>query len=56
MKGQHGEPGHQFGPFRYDAAQRLLFREGELVQLAPKAGETLHALRERRGRVEDGAG
>lgn len=44
---------YQFGPFRYDAAQRLLFREGELVQLVPKAIDTLHVLLERRGRVVD---
>ena len=42
---------HQFGPFRYDADQRLLFRAGELVPLAPKALETLHVLIERRGCV-----
>jgi DNA-binding winged helix-turn-helix (wHTH) protein/TolB-like protein len=44
-----------FGPFRYDAGQRLLFREGELVPLVPKALETLHVLLERRGRVVDKA-
>jgi DNA-binding winged helix-turn-helix (wHTH) protein/TolB-like protein len=42
---------YEFGPFRYDAGQRLLFREGEMVPLAPKALEMLHALLERRGRV-----
>ncbi|MCC7174791.1 MAG: winged helix-turn-helix domain-containing protein [Bryobacterales bacterium] len=42
---------HDFGPFRYDADQRLLFRGGELVPLAPKALDTLHVLIERRGRV-----
>ncbi|MFB3828245.1 MAG: winged helix-turn-helix domain-containing protein [Bryobacteraceae bacterium] len=44
---------HCFGPFRYDPAQRVLFREGELVPLAPKALDTLHALLERRGQVVD---
>jgi hypothetical protein len=44
---------YEFGPFRYDAGQRLLFREGELVPLAPKAVETLHALLDRRGRLVD---
>ena len=53
MADQPQERVHQFGPYRYDAAQRLLFREGELVQLAPKALETLHVLLERRGRVVD---
>jgi DNA-binding winged helix-turn-helix (wHTH) protein/TolB-like protein len=42
---------YQFGPFRYDAEQRLLFREGEIVPLAPKAIDTLHVLLERRGRI-----
>jgi len=40
-----------FGPFRYDWEQRLLFREGETVPLAPKVGETLRVLLERRGTV-----
>ena len=40
---------YSFGPFRYDAGQRLLFRGGELVPLVPKALETLHVLLERRG-------
>src|ERR1039457_85041 len=40
---------YEFGPFRYDAAQRLLFRGGDLVPLVPKALETLHVLLERRG-------
>jgi DNA-binding winged helix-turn-helix (wHTH) protein/TolB-like protein len=44
-------PIYDFGPFRYDAGQRLLFREGELVPLMPKAIDTLHALVERRGTV-----
>lgn len=44
-----------FGPFRYDAGQRLLFRDGEVVPLAPKALETLQALLERHGRVVDKA-
>jgi DNA-binding winged helix-turn-helix (wHTH) protein/TolB-like protein len=42
---------YEFGPFRYDAQQRLLFREGEIVPLVPKALETLHVLLERRGSV-----
>jgi len=48
-------PVYVFGPFRYDVAQRLLFRESELVAVAPKAVETLQALLERRGRVVDKA-
>jgi len=42
---------YRFGPFRYDAAQRLLFRGAELVPLVPKALDTLHVLLERRGVV-----
>jgi TolB-like protein len=41
----------EFGPFRYDREQRLLFRDGETVSLTPKALETLHVLLERRGQV-----
>jgi DNA-binding winged helix-turn-helix (wHTH) protein/TolB-like protein len=40
-----------FGPFRYDSAQHLLFRNDELVPLVPKAADTLQALLERRGQV-----
>jgi len=43
-----------FGPFHYDPEQRLLFRQGEVVPLVPKAIDTLHVLLERRGPV--GAG
>ncbi|HYL75924.1 MAG TPA: winged helix-turn-helix domain-containing protein [Bryobacteraceae bacterium] len=48
---QSAGPVYGFGPFRYDAAQRLLFREGELVPLMPKALEMLHVLLNQRGRV-----
>lgn len=48
-------PVYRFGPFRYDAAQRLLFRDNELVAVAPKAVDTLQVLLERRGRVVDKA-
>jgi DNA-binding winged helix-turn-helix (wHTH) protein/TolB-like protein len=44
-----------FGPFRYDWEQRLLFREGETVPLAPKVGETLRVLLERHGTVVEKA-
>ena len=46
---------HQFGPFRYDTAQRLLFRDDGMVPLVPKAIDTLHVLLERRGRVVEKA-
>jgi TolB-like protein/DNA-binding winged helix-turn-helix (wHTH) protein/Tfp pilus assembly protein PilF len=42
-----------FGEFRLDAVQRALFRENELVQLAPKALETLLFLVERHGQIVD---
>ncbi|HLK64261.1 MAG TPA: winged helix-turn-helix domain-containing protein [Bryobacteraceae bacterium] len=42
---------YEFGPFRYDPGQRLLFRGAELVPLVPKAIETLHVLLERRGTI-----
>ena len=35
---------YEFGQFRVDAGQRLLFREGRPVPLAPKVVETLLAL------------
>jgi DNA-binding winged helix-turn-helix (wHTH) protein/TolB-like protein len=44
-----------FGPFRYDPVQRLLFRDGTLVSLVPKAIDTLHVLLENRGRIVDKA-
>lgn len=44
-------PIYEFGRFRYDAAQRLLFRDGSLIPLTPKAVETLRVLIERRGRI-----
>jgi TolB-like protein/DNA-binding winged helix-turn-helix (wHTH) protein len=40
---------YAFGPFRLDPVQRLLFREGEVVSLTPKALDTLLALVENRG-------
>jgi TolB-like protein len=44
-------PAHEFGPFRYDAAQRLLFRSGEQVNLPPKTLDLLQVLLEHRGTV-----
>mgnify|MGYP003297872057 CR=1 FL=1 len=40
-----------FGPFVLDARRRLLLRDGDPVQLTPKALDLLVALVERRGRV-----
>ena len=42
---------YQFGPFRYDPRQRLLFREDQLVPLMPKVADTLQVLLERGGEV-----
>ena len=42
---------YEFGPFRLDAARRLLLRDGEPVPLTPKALEILLALVESNGRV-----
>jgi TolB-like protein/Flp pilus assembly protein TadD len=40
-----------FGPFRLDAAKRVLWREGRIVSLPPKALDLLVALVEQRGDV-----
>ncbi|MEO8436480.1 MAG: winged helix-turn-helix domain-containing protein, partial [Pyrinomonadaceae bacterium] len=40
---------YEFGPFRLDAAKRLLFKDGDLVPLTPKVFETLRVLVERSG-------
>ena len=42
---------YEFGPFRLDARKRLLWRQGEVVPLKPKAFDTLLALVERCGQV-----
>lgn len=46
---------YEFHQFRYDEEQRLLFRDGALCPLEPKALETLHALIARRGQVVEKA-
>ncbi|MGD0800952.1 MAG: winged helix-turn-helix domain-containing protein [Terracidiphilus sp.] len=48
---QTSKPVYRFGPFRYDSGQRLLFREDEMVPLAPKVTATLRVLLERHGSV-----
>src|SRR6266550_5111280 len=40
---------YQFGPFRFDARERLLYRGADLVPLTPKAADTLYELLLRRG-------
>jgi len=42
---------YEFGPFRVDSAQHLLFRKDEVISLAPKAVETLVVLVENHGRL-----
>src|SRR5436190_18793297 len=42
---------YEFGPFRVDAANRLLLRDGEVVPLPPKAFDILLALVEDSGQV-----
>src|SRR5262249_14094970 len=42
---------YEFGPFRLDAAERLLWRDGEVVPLQPKVFDLLLALLERHGRL-----
>jgi DNA-binding winged helix-turn-helix (wHTH) protein len=41
----------EFGPFRLDAAEHLLLRDGEPVPLTPKAFDLLVALVERHGHL-----
>jgi len=40
-----------FGPFRLDPAQRLLFRDNQIIPLTPKAVETLLVLVAKRGQL-----
>jgi DNA-binding winged helix-turn-helix (wHTH) protein len=42
---------HDFGPFRLDAAERLLLRMGQPVSLTPKTFDVLLHLVERHGRL-----
>jgi DNA-binding winged helix-turn-helix (wHTH) protein/Flp pilus assembly protein TadD len=44
---------YQFGPFRFDASRRRLFRGDESIVVAPKALDVLEALLENRGRTVD---
>src|SRR5688572_12716131 len=41
----------EFGPFRLDAAERLLFKGSEVVPLTPKVIDTLFVLVENRGHL-----
>lgn len=42
---------HEFGPFRFDSEQRLLFRGEDRVPLVPKVADTLLVLLHNRGKV-----
>src|SRR5262249_10274856 len=42
---------YEFGPFRLDATERLLLRDGQHIPLTPKAFETLLTLVENSGHV-----
>jgi TolB-like protein/DNA-binding winged helix-turn-helix (wHTH) protein/tetratricopeptide (TPR) repeat protein len=42
---------YEFGPFRFDATARVLYREGERVSLSPKSAELLFQLIEAKGNV-----
>jgi DNA-binding winged helix-turn-helix (wHTH) protein len=48
---RHEKIVYEFGPFRFDSAQHLLFQNGQLIQLAPKAAETLAVLLENHGQL-----
>jgi TolB-like protein/DNA-binding winged helix-turn-helix (wHTH) protein/Tfp pilus assembly protein PilF len=47
----HGKQVFQFGPFRLDPSDRLLFKNGDMLPLPPKAIDTLLALVANHGRV-----
>jgi TolB-like protein/DNA-binding winged helix-turn-helix (wHTH) protein len=42
---------YEFGPFRLDMADRTLFKDGEILQLPPKALDTLAVLVKNQGKV-----
>jgi Tol biopolymer transport system component/DNA-binding winged helix-turn-helix (wHTH) protein len=46
---------YDFGPFRVDASERVLLREGQPVMLSPKLFDTLLALVERSGHIVEKA-
>ncbi|HEV8484862.1 MAG TPA: winged helix-turn-helix domain-containing protein, partial [Blastocatellia bacterium] len=51
MTGKQGSQSYEFGPFRLDGIERLLLRDGQAVQLAPKVFDTLIALVENNGHL-----
>jgi len=53
MSGELLDQFYEFGPFRLDRVKRLLWCDGEVVSLSPKAFDTLLALIEKRGELLD---
>src|SRR5262245_45725352 len=51
MTRQPAGPVFEFGPFRFESGNHLLLRGNEVIQLAPKAIDTLRLLLEQQGRV-----
>ena len=47
----HGHGFYAFGPYRLDAAKRVLLRDGDMVPLPPKAVEVLLVLVESAGQL-----
>jgi Tol biopolymer transport system component/DNA-binding winged helix-turn-helix (wHTH) protein len=47
------KPSYEFGPFRLDAAEYVLLRDGRVIPLSPKLFETLLVLVENSGHVVD---
>ena len=47
------KPSYEFGPFRLDAAEYVLLRDGQVIPLSPKVFETLLVLVENSGHVVD---
>jgi TolB-like protein/DNA-binding winged helix-turn-helix (wHTH) protein/tetratricopeptide (TPR) repeat protein len=48
---EKGKIVYEFGPYRLDSAQHLLFRDDEVISLPPKAAETLLVLVEQHGQL-----
>jgi DNA-binding winged helix-turn-helix (wHTH) protein len=53
MPSQKAKLLYEFGSFRVAVADRLLLHDGEVVPLGPKVFDTLLALIERRGQVQE---
>jgi Tol biopolymer transport system component/TolB-like protein/Tfp pilus assembly protein PilF len=51
--GASDKPSYEFGPFRLDAGEYVLLRDGQIIPLTPKVFETLLVLVENSGHVVD---